>query len=87
MLKVDMNVDAHGRGAAKIETGGSMEELLAELTFVVVSVYQSTKKAEPMLADVFRDCYVSALRDPDIWDFETGGRGHSMCTIVPNIEK
>ena len=87
MLKVDMNVDAQGRGAAKIETGGSMEELLAELTFVVVSVYQSAKKAEPMLDDVFRDCYVSTLLDSDVWDFDTGGRGHSLCMIFPNIEK
>ena len=87
MLKVDMNVDAQGRGAAKIETGGSMEELLAELTFVVVSVYQSTKKADPMLADVFRDCYVSALRDPDVWALEAGGRGSSVCTILPSFEK
>ena len=87
MLKVDMNVDAHGRGAAKIETGGSMEELLAELTFVVVYVYQSTKKAEPMLADVFRDCYVSALRAPDVWNLDAGGKVHSVCTIMPNFNE
>ena len=87
MLKIDINEGFNRRGSCKIETEGSLLDLMAELTLVVVSIYQNTKRADPGLAEAFRTGLVDSLRDPDVWNLDAGGKGHSMCTIMPNFNE
>lgn len=86
-LKIDINEGPNRRGSCKIETEGSFLDLMAELTLVVVSIYQNTKRADPGLAEAFRTGLVDSLRDPDVWNLNAGGKGHSMCTIMPNFNE
>ena len=62
-LKIDINEGPNRRGSCKIETEGSLLDLIAELTLVVVSIYQNTKRADPGLAEAFRTGLVDSLRD------------------------
>ena len=87
MLKIDINEGTDRKGSCKIETDGSLLDLVAELTLVVVSIYQNTKRADPGLAEAFRAGLVTSLLDPDVWNLDAGGKGQSVCTILPSIKK
>lgn len=87
MLKIDINEGHNRQCSCKIETEGSLLDLITELTLVVVYIYQNTKRADPGLAEAFRRGFADSLRGPDVWNLSTGGKGHSMCTIMPNFNE
>lgn len=88
MLKIICDVDENGKTFHQIETGGPMLDLLADLSYAIIAIYQNIKNVNEELADAFRLEFASAMRDPTVWNFKALGEGAtSICSILPSKEE
>ena len=82
MINALVNLGEGSCGEAKIETSGSMCELLSELTYLVVVLYQSMMRADREAARLFRESFCRALADPMVWNMPVHGpAGKDYCTV------
>lgn len=82
MLKALVNLSDDGHGMAQVETGGDLATILAELTYLTVALYQSTKRADKEAAWLFRDAFVGAMNDKSVWTMPVhGNNGKDHCTV------
>ena len=82
MLKALVNLSDDGPGAAKVETGGDLATLLSELTYLVVALYQSTRRADKEAAWLFKDAFVHAMNYASVWNMPVHGpAGKDHCTV------
>lgn len=83
MLKALVNLSDDGPGQAQIETDGDLATLLAELTYLTVALYQSTKRADDEAAWLFKDAFVNAMNDASVWNMPVHGpSAKDHCTVV-----
>lgn len=88
MLKIICDVDENGKTFHQIETGGPMLDLLADLSYAIIAIYQNIKNVNEELADAFRLELACAMRDPKFWNYVTIGEGTtSICSIIPNKDE
>lgn len=73
MLKALVNLNDDGPGMANVETGGDLATILSELTYLVVALYQSTKRADDEAAWLFKDAFVNAMNDKSVWSMPVHG--------------
>ena len=82
MLKALVNLSDDGPGMAQVETGGDLATILAELTYLTVALYQSTKRADDEAAWLFKDAFVNAMNDASVWNMLVHGSStKDHCTV------
>ena len=87
MINDLVNLGEGSCGEAKIETSGSMCELLSELAYLVVALYQSTMRADREAARTFRESFCRALADPMAWNMPVHGKNtKDTCIVINDIE-
>lgn len=87
MINALVNLGEGSCGEAKIQTSGSVCELLSELTYLVVALYQSTMRADRETARLFRESFCRALADPMVWHMPVHGKNaKDTCIVINDIE-
>lgn len=85
MLKIICEHNDDGTGCHQIETGGPMLDILADLGYGILAIYQNIQQVDKDLAEAFRAEFLHALNNPRFWRESVLGDGAtSICSIIPN---
>lgn len=85
MLKIIIEENGDGTTRSEIETGGSMLNILPDLGYAVLAIYENTKRVDEAAAEAFRFAFLDGFNDPNFWSKSVISPGAtSICAVVPN---
>lgn len=84
MVKIEIKKD----GLSLVHCEGTMEDILCELSEAICGIHAQIGKANPLMANVFKQVFIEAVSAPSspIWDTRCShGVGLSVC--IPKDRK